>query len=134
MERVSTSSQTLQEEGTIHEFFNLVATETLALFDHVGFKFLTEYDVRPSRRAESNTESQVSGLFRGFLHCYYKKIYGSRPVTYELRNDLVWFSRGFDRPPLCDAVERFLTDLGFVVEDDFTRLVEQPIWVLSDRA
>ena len=79
-------------------------------------------------------ELQASELFRGFLHCHYKEICVSRSVTYELRNDLVWFSRGFDRPPLCDAVERFLTDLGFVVEDDFTRLVEQPIWVLGDRA
>ena len=45
METVSTSSQTLQEADSIHEFFNLVATETLALFEHLEFKFLTEYDV-----------------------------------------------------------------------------------------
>ena len=35
----------LQEKASIHEFFNLVATETLALFDHLEFGFLTEYDV-----------------------------------------------------------------------------------------
>ena len=42
MEAVSTSSQTLQEEGFVHEFFNLVATGTLALFEHLEFKFLTD--------------------------------------------------------------------------------------------
>lgn len=45
METVSRSSQTLQEEASIHEFFNLVATETLALFEHLDFGFLTKYDV-----------------------------------------------------------------------------------------
>ena len=59
------------------------------------------------------------------MHCYYKNIYGTRPITCELRNDLVWLGCGFDRPPLRDAVDRFLTDLGHVVEDVFARLVEQ---------
>ncbi len=62
---------------------------------------------------------------RGFLHCYYKDIYGIRPVERELRNTVIWLSCGFDRPPSRDAVDRFLTDLEHVVDDVFTRLVEQ---------
>jgi hypothetical protein len=46
METVSTSSQSLQEASSIHEFFNLVATETLALFEHLECEFLTEDDDR----------------------------------------------------------------------------------------
>lgn len=41
-------SQTLQEMASIHEFFHLVATETLALFEHLEFEFLTEYDAKVS--------------------------------------------------------------------------------------
>jgi hypothetical protein len=62
---------------------------------------------------------------RGFLHCYYKDVYGIRPVERELRNTVVWLSCGFDRPPSRDAVDRFLTDLKHVVDDVFTHLVEQ---------
>ena len=42
---VPTSASTLQEEASIDEFFNLVATETLALFEHLEFGFLTDFDV-----------------------------------------------------------------------------------------
>ena len=57
VETVSTSSQTL-EEASIHQFFNLVATETLALFEHLEFGFLIEYDVfAPARRGEHGTMS-----------------------------------------------------------------------------
>jgi hypothetical protein len=122
---VSTSSQTLQEEASIHEFFNVVATETLALFEHLEFGFLTEYDVFAPARQGRTRDHEPPELFRGFLHCYYKDIYGTRPVTRELRNDLVWLGCGFDRPPSRDAVDRFLTDLGHVVEDVFAHLVEQ---------
>ena len=58
METVPTSSQTLQEETSIHEFFNLVATETLTLFVHLEFGFLTEYEVfAPAYRGEHGTMS-----------------------------------------------------------------------------
>jgi len=56
-------------------------------------------------------------LFRAFLHCYYKNVYGIRPVTRELQNTVVWLSCGFDRPPSRDAVDRFLTDLEHVVDE-----------------
>jgi hypothetical protein len=64
-------------------------------------------------------------LFRGFLHCYYKDIYGIRPVTRELNNDPVWLGCGFNRPPSRDAVDRFLTDLDHIVKEVFERLVKQ---------
>ncbi len=62
---------------------------------------------------------------RGSLHCYYKDIYGIRPVTRELNNTVVWLSCGFARPPSRDAVNRFLTDLEHVVDEVFDHLVEQ---------
>jgi hypothetical protein len=64
-------------------------------------------------------------MMRGFLHCYYKDIYGIRLVARELNNTVVWLSCGFDLPPSRDAVDRFLTDLEHVVEEIFAHLVEQ---------
>lgn len=60
-------------------------------------------------------------LFRGFLHCYYRDIYGIRPVARELNNDPVWLGCSFNRPPSRDAVDRFLTDLEHIVEEVFER-------------
>lgn len=40
METVSESSQTLQDEASVDEFFNVMATETLALFEYLEFEFL----------------------------------------------------------------------------------------------
>jgi len=67
--------------------------------------------------AGANTRSSPPALFRAFLHCYYKNVYGIRPVTRELQNTVVWLSCGFDRPPSRDAVDRFLTDLEHVVDE-----------------
>jgi len=72
--------------------------------------------------AGANTRSSPPALFRAFLHCYYKNVYGIRPVTRELQNTVVWLSCGFDRPPSRDAVDRFLTDLEHVVDEVFDRL------------
>jgi len=72
-----------------------------------------------------HVEHHPPALFRAFLHCYYKNVYGIRPVTRELQNTVVWLSCGFDRPPSRDAVDRFLTDLEHVVDEVFDRLVEQ---------
>jgi hypothetical protein len=122
---VSTSASTLQEEVSIDEFFNVVATETLALFEHLEFDFLSEFDVfAPARRGRTR-DHHPPELFRAFLHCYYKDIYGIRPVTRELQNTVVWLSCGFDRPPSRDAVDRFLTDLEHIVDEVFNHLVEQ---------
>ncbi len=120
-----TSASTLQEEASIDEFFNLAATETLALFEHLAFDFLEEFDVfAPGERGRTR-DHHPPELFRAFLHCYYKDIYGIRPVTRELQNTIVWLSCGFDRPPSRDAVDRFLTDLEHVVDEVFECLVEQ---------
>jgi len=106
---VSTSASSLQKEPSIDEFFNLVATETLALFEHLEFDFLEELDVfAPARRGRTR-DHHPPELFRAFLHCYYKDIYGIRPVARELQNTIVWLSCGFDRPLSRDAVDRFLT-------------------------
>jgi len=122
---VSTSASILQEETSIDEFFNVMATETLALFEHLEFDFLEEFRcVRPARRGRTR-DHHPPALFRAFLHCYYKNVYGIRPVTRELQNTVVWLSCGFDRPPSRDAVDRFLTDLEHVVDEVFDRLVEQ---------
>jgi len=94
---VSTSASILQEETSIDEFFNVMATETLALFEHLEFDFLEEFDV--FRSPGANTDHHPPALFRAFLHCYYKNVYGIRPVTRELQNTVVWLSCGFDRPP-----------------------------------
>ncbi|GAB3018652.1 transposase [Natronobiforma cellulositropha] len=119
------SSATLQDEPWIDEFFNLVAVETLPLFEYLSFDFLSEYDVfAPAHRGRTR-DHHPPELFRGFLHCFYRGIYGPRPVTRELQNTAVWLSCGFDRSPSRDAADRFLTDLGLVVDDVFSRLVEQ---------
>jgi len=101
-----------------------MATETLALFEHLEFDFLEEFDVFP-RSPGRTRDHHPPALFRAFLHCYYKNVYGIRPVTRELQNTVVWLSQGFDRPPSRDAVDRFLTDLEHVVDEVFDRLVEQ---------
>lgn len=45
MENVSMSSPTLQDEPSIEEFFDAVATETLALFEYLEFEYITEFDM-----------------------------------------------------------------------------------------
>jgi len=35
----------LQNDLSVESFFNVVETETLALFEHLSFKFLEEFDV-----------------------------------------------------------------------------------------
>ena len=39
------SSATLQDDPSVDSFFNVVETETLALFEHLSFEFLEEFDV-----------------------------------------------------------------------------------------
>ncbi len=122
---MSSSTRTLQEEACIEEFFKLAATEILALFEHIEFNFLEEFDVfAPGERGRTR-DHHPPELLQAFLHCYYNDIYGIRPVTRELQNTTVWLSCGFDRPPSRDAVDRFLTDLEHVIDEVFNQLVEQ---------
>ncbi|MCF2238605.1 IS5/IS1182 family transposase, partial [Halobacterium salinarum] len=39
------SSATLQDDPSVESFFNVAETETLALFEHLSFEFLKEFDV-----------------------------------------------------------------------------------------
>ncbi len=117
-------SATLQDDPSVDSFLNVVETETLALFEHLSFEFLEDFSVFAPAETGRTRDHEPPALMRGFLHCY-KDIYGIRPVARELRNTIVWLSCGFDRPPSRDAVDRFLTDLGHVVDDVFGRLVEQ---------
>ncbi|WP_458190929.1 transposase [Haladaptatus sp. NG-WS-4] len=119
---MSSSTITLQDVASVDDFLNAAATETVPLFEHLEFEFLLEYDVfAPARRGRTRVH-QPPDLFRGFLHCYYKNIYGTRPVTRELSHGLVWYYCGLDKPPSRDTVDRFLTDLEHVVADVFDRL------------
>ena len=121
------SSATLQDDPSVESFFNVVETETLALFEHLSFDFLKEFDVFAPAGTGRTRELEPPEMMRGFLHCYYKDIYGIRPVARELNNTLVWLSCGFKRPPSRDAVDRFLTDLEHVVDEVFDHLVEQAV-------
>ena len=122
---MSSKAKALQNVTSIDDFLNVAATETVPLFEYPSFEFLLEYDVfAPCKRGRTRVHEPPE-LFRGFLHCYYEDVYGTRPVARELQKPLVWLSCGFDRPPLRDAVDRFLTDLEHVVDDVFDYLVEQ---------
>ncbi|MGQ3722160.1 transposase [Natrialba aegyptia] len=118
-------SATLRDAPSVETFFNIVETETLALFEYLSFEFLEEFDVFAPAKTGRTRDHKPSEMMRGFLHCYYRDIYGIRPVERELRNTVVWLSCGFDRPPSRDAVDRFLTDLEHVVDEIFDHLVEQ---------
>ena len=119
------SPATLQDNPSVESFFNVVETETLALFEYLSFEFLEEFDVFAPAETGRTRDLEPPELMRGFLHCYYKDIYGIRPVARELNNPLVWLGCEFDRPPSRDAVDRFLTDLEHVVDEVFEHLVEQ---------
>ena len=122
---MSTTTATLQDVGSVDEFLNVAAIETVPLFEYLSFDFLRDYDVfAPASRGRTRIH-QPPDLFCGFLHCYYEDVYGTRPVTRELQNGLVWYYCGLDKPPSRDTIDRFLTDLEHVIDDVFTQLVEQ---------
>jgi len=68
------------------------------LFEHPPFEFLEEFDVFAPAEAGRTRDHDPPELMRGFLHSYYKDIYGIRPVERELRNTVVWLS--------CDSIDR----------------------------
>ena len=118
------SPATPRENPTVETFFNVVETETLALFEHYSFEFLEEFDVFAPADTGRTRDHEPPEMMRGLINCCYKDIYGIRPVARELNNTVVWLSCGFDRPPLRDAVDRFLTDLEHVVDEIFDHFVE----------
>ena len=62
---------------------------------------------------------------RGCLHCYYKGIYGIRPVGRKLQNTSIWLTCDFDRPSSRNAVDHFQTGLKHVVDDVFDQFIER---------
>ncbi len=90
-------------------------TETLALFEHLSFEFLDKFDVFAPAKTGRRRDDEPPEMMRGFLHCYYKHIYGICPVARELQNTVAWLGCGFDRLPSRDVVDRFLTNLELVV-------------------
>ena len=102
---MSNTSATLQDVASVNDFLNAAATETVPLFEHLEFAFLMEYDVfAPSERGRTRVH-QPPDLFCGFLHCYYKDIYGTRPVARELQHGLIWYSCGLDTPLSRDTID-----------------------------
>ena len=91
------SSATLQHDPSVESLFNVAETETLALFEHLFFAFLEEFDVFASVETGRTRDHEPPELMRGFFDCYYKDIYDIRPVERELRNRVVWLGCGFDR-------------------------------------
>ena len=83
------NSATLQDDPSVNSFFNVVETETLALFEYLSFEFLEEFDVFAPAETARTRDHEPPELMRGFLYCYYKDIYGILPVERELRNTVV---------------------------------------------
>ena len=63
------SSAALQDDPSVESFFNIVETETLALFEHLSFEFLEEFDVFAPAETGRTRELGSPEMMRGFLHC-----------------------------------------------------------------
>jgi hypothetical protein len=62
------SSATLQDDLSVESFFNVVETETLALFEHPSFGFLEDFDVFSPTETGRTREHEPPVLIRGFLN------------------------------------------------------------------
>jgi transposase len=125
VETVSSKSHTLQDVASVDDFLNVAATETVPLFEHLEFEFLTEYDVYASSPLGRTRVHKPPALLLRLLYCYYKNVYGTQPISRRFQNQLVWRCCGFDRPLLRDAIDRFLTEFEHVVDEVFDNLVQQ---------
>jgi len=102
-----------------------MATETLALFEHLEFDFLEEFDVfAPLAGGEHEIITHQHSSERSCTATT-RTSTASVQSRENSRTRSSGSSRGFDRPPSRDAVDRFLTDLEHVVDEVFDRLVEQ---------
>lgn len=119
------SPATLRDNPTVEKFFNVVEAETLTLIEHLPFEFRKESDVFAQARTRRTRDFELLDFMRGVLYCYYRDIWGIRPVARELNNTVVWLSFGFDQAPSRDAVGYFSTDLKHIVDNIFYHLVEQ---------
>ncbi|MFB6283577.1 MAG: hypothetical protein ABEK59_06545 [Halobacteria archaeon] len=118
-------STTLRNVGTIDEFIKFAETKVASLFQDFDFSFLYNYSVfEPTKRGQEKV-FEPPELLQAFLHCYHKEIYGTRPIEREISEGLLWKLLGFPRPPSRHVVNKFLDDLGEIIEEVFEKLVEK---------
>ena len=119
------STTSLPHQDTIAEVLKSLETETTVLFKHLDLQFLYEFPVfAPDPRGRPR-EFFPPELFRGLLHCFYNDIYEPEAMAQELANDDVWRVCEFKRPPSRRTLGRFIDDLSGVVEDVFSRILQQ---------
>jgi hypothetical protein len=95
-------------------FFNLVATETITLFEHLSSEFLAGFNVFALPRRGRTRGYQPLELFRVFRYSYYKDINGVRPVSRELQT--VADDLQLDADLKCNVRSRYLQDRANKVE------------------
>ncbi|QSG08637.1 Transposase, IS5 family [Halapricum desulfuricans] len=94
---MSSSKSVLPSNDTVEQVFKALETETMALFEHLDLSFLTDYSVfAPDPRGRTRVH-QPPELLKGVLHCFYRDIYGPRPMALELHNENVWRQCSFER-------------------------------------
>ena len=94
---MSTTTATLRDVASVGELLNVAATETAPLFERLLFEFSARLRCVRPLEAGANTSASAPDLFRELLHCYYEDVYGTRPVTRELQDGLVWYCCRLDR-------------------------------------
>ena len=55
----------------VETFFNVVETETLAVFEHLSFDYIDEFDVFAPSETGRKRNHEIVKLMRGCLNCYY---------------------------------------------------------------
>jgi len=122
---VSSTKSVLPENTTVEQVFKTLETETTALFEQLDLSFLMDYPVfAPDSRGRTRVHEPPE-LLKGVLHCFYRDIYGPRPMARELHNEDVWRQCGFEHPPSRRTLSRFITDFALVAEDVFIELVHE---------
>jgi len=86
------------------------------------FDNLAADDVFAPLAGAINTRSSPPALFE--RSCTATTRTSTASVQWRTQNTVVWLSRGFDRPPSSDAVDRFTFDLEHVVDRVFDRAVK----------
>jgi hypothetical protein len=122
---VSSNKAVLPDNDTIVQVFKAMETETTALLEQLDLSFLTDFPVfAPTERGRTRVHKPPE-LLKGVLHCFYRNIYGPRPIARELRNEDVWRQCGFERPPSRRTLSRFVADFELVAEEVFIELVHE---------
>jgi hypothetical protein len=62
------SLASLQDDPSVDSFFNVVETETLALFEHLSFEFREEFDVFTPAETGRTRDHKPPEMMHGFLH------------------------------------------------------------------